>query len=259
MRSRSQNIVVSPRVRLLLAFSAIVIGACNSFAHTKGHIICRQELTTSKRTELSLQLRAITGWPTLAFDDAGVLSAGEQAVAVGGSRSARELINAALSGPSLLILEDASNRSDIAFLRVIPGRWIGTSNANPPAFVVQIDFADFDHLSGDREARKSFNVAWGLLHEIDHVVHGSPDPTILEETGECEDHINRMRSECNLPLRLEYFFTDFPHTGLNDFATRLVRIPFERAADPDSKRKRYWLIWDATVIGGLNQLMADLR
>jgi hypothetical protein len=152
-----------------------------------------------------------------------------------------------------VIIEDASNSSAVAFCRVIPGRWKSAASTSPPAFVVQIDFADFDQLVGDARALDAFNVGWGLLHELDHIAHDSPDAVLLSETGECEAHINQMRRECNLPERARYFSTLMPGTSESTFATRLVRLAFEQRQPEVNKKKRYWLVWDATMVGGLEQ------
>jgi hypothetical protein len=214
-------------------------------------VVCREQLALVKRAELASKLRAITGWPEIEFDESGTLRVGS-AAAVGGSQSARGLLNKAISGSSVLILEDASDRPDVVFCRVVPGRWTNGAAKNPDAFVVLIDFADFDHLMGDAEALRSFNVGWGFLHEIDHVVNDSPDPAMPGTAGDCEDQINQMRRECNLPLRTDYFFTFFPHTEASNFRTRLVRLAFDQKDQPTTKRRRYWLIWDATLVGGVD-------
>jgi hypothetical protein len=60
-----------------------------------------------------------------------------------------------------------------------------------------------------------------------------------------------MRRECNLPLRTDYFFTFFPHADRSDFKTRFVRLAFEQEDHASMKHRRYWLIWDATLVGGL--------
>jgi hypothetical protein len=170
---------------------------------------------------------------------------------VGGSASARALLTAAVYGPNILILEDASNRLDVVFCQVIPGRWSGSDSQHPPVYVVLIDFADFDHLMGDQPALAAFDVGWGLLHEIDHAVNDSSDPSKLGRIGDCEDHVNQMRRELDLPERADYFFNFFPHTEFSDFSTRFVRLGFYRKDEPLHKHHRYWLMWDATVVGGL--------
>ena len=120
--------------------------------------------------------------------------------------SARALLSKAVAGESLIVLEDASGRPDVGFCRVVPGRLKHDSASQVPVYVVLIDFKDFHQLTGDEEARAAFDVGWGLLHEIDHVVSESEDPKTTNVVGECEDHINMMRREVGLPLRANYFF-----------------------------------------------------
>jgi hypothetical protein len=44
------------------------------------------------------------------------------------------------------------------------------------------------------------------------------------------------------------------------FRTRLVRIAFEEPLAAANKKKRYWVVWDANVIGGQEQnAIAALR
>jgi hypothetical protein len=218
----------------------------------RNHVIAREDLSLAQREQLATELRRITGFPGLKFDDNGILSEGSRS-ALGGSESARELVANAISGRSVVVIEDASHRSDVAFCRVIPGRWKKNVAGSPPVFVVQIDFADFDQLVGDECALEAFNVGWGLLHELDHVVNDDADATSLGETGECEAHINQMRRECNLPQRADYFSTLLPLSTDSAFMTRFVRLAFEQQSPPTNKKKRYWVIWDANVVGGLDQ------
>jgi NAD(P)-dependent dehydrogenase (short-subunit alcohol dehydrogenase family) len=218
---------------------------------SRNNVVCREELSPARREELATKLRKITGLPDLKFDDEGILRFTGDSSAIG-SESAKELLAKASNGSNVVVIEDATNRSDVAFCRVLPGRWKDNSKGNPPVFIVQIDFADFDQVVGDERALEAFNVGWGFLHELDHIVNDSPDATSLGDTGECEAHINQMRRECDLPERTDYFSTLSPLAANTTFATRLVRLAFEEQK-PAAKKKRYWLIWDANVVGGLEQ------
>ena len=229
-------------------------------ADNQSHILCRDNISITRRNELAAKLRKITGWSDLHFDRFGGLQGG-QTVSVGGSRTAREFIARVMRGPAVVVLEDASKSPDVAFSRVGPGRWTKESDARPTAFVVQIDFSDFEQVTGDKRALEAFNVGWGLLHELDHAVNDSTDTSVLNEAGECEAHINQMRRECNLPERANYYFTPLPATSDPIFITRLVRLGFEQEQASSNKKKRYWVVWDANAVGGLNDLMqiASLR
>jgi hypothetical protein len=251
VRSGTRSRVVSAPATIGCICAALLLCPATLLSSEKApsKIICREELSASKRTELEKKLRASTGWPQLAFDSAGALHSGDQVA--GGSKTARELLGKALSGPNVVILEDASNRADVVFCRVIPGRFTSNAASMPPAFVVQIDFADFDHLMGDAAALSAFDVGWGLLHEIDHVVNDSLDAEVAGHTGECELHINQMRRECNLPERADYFFNYLPHAEEGPFLTKFVRLAFEWRTTPTGRRRRYWVTWDAALVGGL--------
>ena len=223
----------------------------------RNHVVIRDNVSAAHRQQLTTKLRAITGLADLKFDRDGFLRQGNSQPA-GGSLSARELIANAISGRNVVVIEQATNSAEVAFCRVIPGRWKKNPANSPPAFVIQIDFADFDQLMGNERALEAFNVGWGLLHELDHIVNDSPDATSLAETGECETHLNQMRRECDLPRRAAYFSTLLPLSADGNFRTRFVRLAFEEQQSPANKTKRYWVIWDANVVGGLepNQLAA---
>lgn len=222
--------------------------------------MCRDNISSARRKELAAKLRRITGWSDLDFDHSGELQGGHES-APGGSKTAREFLSSVMRGPALVVLEDASKNPDVAFCRVNPGRWTKDSAGKPAAYVVQIDFSDFEYVTGDERALAAFDVGWGLLHELDHIVNDSPDPTSLGDAGECEAHINQMRRECNLPQRADYYFTLLPLTADPVFITRLVRLGFEQEQAPHNKKKRYWIVWDANAVGGLDvqKQIASLR
>ena len=241
MRSKIQNVL------LVVAFLSAT--ALSTFA-ADGRVILKPDVSRSHREELVTSLRAITGLTNLKFDATGVLRLdGEPSTR--GSESARTLLSKALTGPNVIVIEDASSRSDVGFARVVRGRWLRGDSTNPPAFVVLIDFTDFRRLSGDAEARAAFDAGWGLLHEIDHVVRGSEDSKDAGIVGDCEDHINQMRLELGLPVRADYFFSRAYLNADPNFSARYVRLSFERRNETSSETKRYWLVWDATTVGGL--------
>lgn len=242
-----------------LCFCSVVF--CSESSGPKrlaGAIICRTEIDQEQREELAGKLRKITGWPDLKFDGSGVLRQGAQNP-VGGSKSARELLAKVMLGTNAIVLEDASRKSDVVFMRVVPGEW--KTKSGPPAFVIQIDFVDFEHVIGDPPALQAFDVGWGLLHELDHIANDSLDATSFGETGECESRINQMRLECKLPQRVDYFYTLSPLTSNTTFATKLVRLAFEDVSLSTGKKRRYWIVWDANLVGGLDpqKALAELR
>ena len=219
-------------------------------AFASNHVVVREDVSNGKREELAQKLRMITGWSSLTFDRDGALRFGSEQNQPG-SQSARDLLAQAVNGDYYIVIEDASSRTDVAFCRVVPARFRTQDATKLRAFVVLIDFTDFRQLLGDAEARAAFDVGWGFLHEIDHVVADSKDAEEQGLPGECEDHSNVMRSELGLPLRVEYFFTESHLKANREFRTRLVKLAFEQYDLSKSRTRRYWLMWDSAVVGGL--------
>jgi hypothetical protein len=135
----------------------------------------------------------------------------------------------------------------------VPGKWSNENSSQPPAYVILIDFTDFEQIVGDKEARASFHVGWGLLHELDHVVSDTADSESEADLGECEVHINAMRKEVGLPVRASYFFKASSLKTDPNFRSRFVRLPFEQRDTASNKTKRYWLTWDAAIVGGVTK------
>ncbi len=213
-------------------------------------VVLRESVSQVQRDELVRRLRAITGWSELSFDDDGVLQLGNTGP-VSGSISARNLLSRAVSGERFILFEDASSRKDVVFCRVVLGKFLRELPTEREVYVVLIDFDDFRQVSGDKQAFAAFDVGWAVLHEIDHVVHESEDPEHDTSAGDCEGHINSMRRELGLPLRNSYFFTFVPVNHDATFVSRFVRLGFDEVNPTSTKRKRYWLIWDAAIVGGL--------
>lgn len=227
----------------------LLVSAIPVLAATKENVVARKNISKPNREELALRLRTITGWSDLDFNADGALKIGH-AGPKEGSKSARDLLNRAFSGNRVILLEDASSRKDVVFCRVVQGVLHDPSITSSEVYVVLIDFADFDQVSGDKPARAAFDVGWAVLHEVDHVVEDSEDP-LENVTGDCESHINQMRRELGLPTRNSYFYSFLPIKNDGILVSRFVRLGFDSDTANPSKRKRYWLIWDAAVVGGL--------
>lgn len=229
---------------LLICLSTLPV-----FANTNA-VVVRDDVAANDRESLVQKLRKITGWQDLRFDSSGLLQPGTREP-IKGSVGARELLSKAVAGPNVIVLEDASSRTDVAFCQVVEAHSVRPSSSVGPIFVVRIDFEDFERVMGDKEARAAFDVGWAVLHEIDHVVRGSVDPASHSSVGDCEESINQMRLEVGLPVRTDYFFSSLPHTPDSHLVSRLVRIRFEEVRTRN-KVKSYWIIWDAAVVGGLS-------
>jgi hypothetical protein len=247
---------------VIVAWCVTLFISSGATAKSVSHVMLRDNVSHEHRDQLLNKLQKITGWTMLRFTADGELSL-EGSQIVDGSKSARNLLAKAISGNDVIVLEDASSRADVAFCRVVPGRWLSGNADKPDAYVVLIDFTDFEQIVGDEQARAAFDIGWAVLHELDHVVMNSEDADaetadVNEHIGECEAHINRMRDELGLPLRTNYFFTASALKADPNFNTRFVRLPFEQK-DPSSRRvKRYWLTWDFTAVGGFSSSLNRL-
>lgn len=253
------SIIARNGCRVVILLVSLASCAAAETEQSPSNIVCRKQLSVQLQDQMARRLREITGWPNLKFDSNGTLQVGA-GEPVGGSKSARDLVAKLIHGPDFVALEEANNRSDVVFSRLVSARWIQGSVDKPPAHIVLIDFADFKHVMGDKRGLDAFNVGWVLLHEFDHIATDSDDAAAGDEIGECEDHINQMRRECHLPQRADYFFTPFPLSPDSDFPTRFVRLSFFEN-DANQNKQRYWLIWDAALVGGLEKMkqIAALR
>lgn len=249
-KTTAYNLAFVAKAICVLFFAAIFSSTLSAGQKTSS-IVVRPELSVEKRKVLEEKLQAITGLTSLKFDGEGFLHF-ENYSPSSGSQTAREFLIGASNDKRLMVIEDASNRKDVVFCQVVKGRWVSDAANKPDVFVIEIDFADFDRLIGDKQILLAFNEGWGLLHEISHVVNDSFDAKHKDELGECEVFINQMRRECGLAERAEYFHTFHPAAVRSDFSTRLVRIGFDWHRPNTNKKKRYWLTWDASLVGGLD-------
>src|SRR5688572_2266990 len=233
------------------AFLIVFLSAVSSLAATTDKLVISDTVSSAHREELLRRLRKITGWTNLTFDKEGALQeSAEQSH--GGSASARDLLTRALSVSGMIVLEDASSRKDVVFCKVVSGKPDPQLAIAGEVHVVQIDFTDFRQVSGDKQALAAFDVGWAVLHEIEHVVDDSEDPRQVGSAGDCESHINKMSRELGLRVRNSYFYTFLPISDDRKLVGGVVRLGFDEESGPASMQRRYWLIGDAAVVGGLS-------
>ena len=255
MNPSTQHNLSLKRLNLCLVIVILIVGAAPVVA-APDRVVVRESISQSQRDELTTRLRAITGWSEMAFNHDGALQL-SNTDPVNGSVSARDLLKRAVSGNRVILFEDASSRKDVVFCRVVLGKFLHELPADPEVYVVLIDFEDFRRVIGDKQARAAFDVGWAVLHEIDHVVQDSQDPEHDTSAGDCEAHINNMRRELGVPVRISYFFSFLPLKNDANLVSRFVRLGFDQIDSASTKTKRYWLIWDAAIVGGLNPECAE--
>lgn len=191
---------------------------------------------------LTESLRRITGLTDIGFSQDGSLSLGDTSMTDGGSAAARELLLRVLRSGIVFIIEDHSGSETVNFGQLDKGE-IHTHASRPGRVVVQrarLDFADFCEMQASREVRATFDEGFTLLHELLHGL-GYTDPPDRKDIGECEEIVNRARTELGLLIRDRYFGDPVRLTT----GVTTVRLRFRSpATDTDEAgRERHYLFF----------------
>ncbi len=229
-----------------------------------------RRLNERQLQRLQESLRQKSGFVELGFDRQGALTLGNRQNIAGGSATARALLQAAVDSPNLYELESHERSLEIAFARLvgIANRQTDPTSVRTTIHLLQLDFADFNHLDCARRAKASFDIGIALLHELAHGVLKLQDPPgDTDQIGDCDAHINQIRRELQLPERLYY------HPGIS--VTRIsgakgivcARLVFvERVAANSKPSAEYSLTWlpsqvapNARNIVGLQQGLLAAR
>ncbi len=147
-----------------------------------------------------------SGFVEMSFDEQGKLRLGNRQHTVGGSATARMLLMAAVDSTNFFELESHDRSNDVAFARIYEyqDRVIDNTGKRISDYKVQLDFDDFNQLSGSNEAKATFDLGIALLHELTHGVLKLQDTLDVDQIGECDAHVNQIRRELHLPERLYY-------------------------------------------------------
>jgi hypothetical protein len=223
----------------------------------------KQRLSAKQMKEVLESLRAKTGWRELSFDEEGFLVCPAPDDFEGGSAAARRLLSEAMASQQAYDLEAHNLTSEVVFARLaVPIAYESRRTGERiDAYPVQIDFADFNRLSGDREALRAFDVGLVILHELAHGVWALRDAQAsAEELGECETYINSIRRELALPERQTYQAKVRSRLqqstgGTTYFAELLFARTVEKNGKP--KQERFFLQWEAGAAGRLPALLNE--
>ncbi len=189
-------------VLLLLALSVTTLAHVATGVRNSTGVL---RLTAAQLQQVQTSLRQKSGFAELGFDAQGVLTLGNREHLEGGSVTARALLMAAVDGTNRYELENHEHSPDVAFARLWAGEIYETADQRMDIYQLQLDFADFNWLSGPREARESYDMGINVLHELAHGVLQLRDPKgAMDQIGDCDAHINQMRRELSLPERLYY-------------------------------------------------------
>jgi len=197
-------------------------------------------------------LREKTGFAEMQFDGDGFLTLGDRTNFTGGSETARQALIATQNMKGVVELETAPLRSKVSFGRIanlitFQNR---TTGQRIDACSVQIDFADFSLLRGDKLAMAAFDLGFVILHELGHAALDLRD-TYDGSPGDCEVMVNRVRRELNLPerqtyLALVYQTVKSPSLGVTKQAELIFTKNGGKAGD---KQQKFHLNWEAKLVG----------
>ena len=113
-------------------------------------------------------------------------------------------------------------------------------------YQVRIDFSDFKHVTGDREAIDAYSIGIAVLHEFDHNLYGETKdkPNGLNDPGPVENnYINPIREQLGLAQRATY--DAVPVGGaLKEVYRGYVQVRFTLNG------KDKFLRWQDNVVGG---------
>jgi hypothetical protein len=215
-------------------------------------------------------LRDKTGFLEMGFDEAGFLTLGDRTKFTGGSATARALLSAAVDVRHAIDLEEHSRSPKVAFARTaMPVVYCQFSSGKRiEVYPLEIDFSDLLYLRGDRDAIAAFDLGFIILHELGHAALGLRDYSSNGEgPGECEEFINRIRREMNLPERQTYIARTYsaPTTSITLSRSREAELVFARTIEKQgrTKQERLNLRWEALKVGPIThvptQSMARIR
>lgn len=270
LEGRFQRSIVLARHRAFVQtyFLAMIVGAmcypmgCPAMAAIKDSLRYQSGVRNSvehglnpKQIEKLLKsLREKTGFTEMRFDETGFLRLGDRSMPAGGSATARELLIAAVDRACAIDLESHDRSSRIAFAQLgKPLVFISlATGARIEVNPIEIDFSDFAHLRGDKAVLAAFDVGFVVLHELAHAVLGLHDLTDeANGPGECEEYVNRIRRELDLPERQNYIAQTHRVRSLGS-GTPLsqAELLFTRMAEQEGRAKKqsFNLTWDAESV-----------
>ena len=193
---------------------------------------------------LELSLRRITGFGGLQFGSDGLLTLGESSMIEGGSAEARQILRTVVSSGSTFVVEDYSGSRSVTFGQAASEQiHEDRDGSSSRLWRLRLDFDDFREMAASPQVRAAFDEGLTFFHELLHGL-GYKDASHVRELGECEEIVNRVRSELGLPFRDQYYGDAWRITnGLTS-----VRLRFRSVVwNGDSARlKSHYLVFMVT-------------
>jgi SPOR domain len=194
--------------------------------------------------ELLTSLRNISGFKDLDFDDHGFLLLGDRVE--GGSEIARVLLRAAANSTEIIEIESLESSDIVVFGSTVTAEYTNSAKGRVSHNRIQLDFNDFKSLRGDIRSRIAFDPGFVFLHELTHGVWKLSDDNRFGGVGECEEYINQIRRELNLPERAHYHFK-VRKVAPGSEEGELIFV--QRSDSKSQKREVMKLTWDNTAVG----------
>lgn len=239
--------------------SASESNASNSLRYQSGvRNSPEHQLKPTQLAALLESLRRKSGFQEMHFDEVGFMRLGDRTQFAGGSAAARELLIAAVDRAKAIDLENHDRSSKIAFARLAkPISFTSrATGAQIDVYPIEIDFSDFWHLRGDRQAIEAFDIGFVVMHELAHAALGLRDALVNgQEPGECEEFINLIRRDLGVPERQSYAAKTFGKVMLaTQKPSRQAELLF--AYSPGQGKTRPQLLnlnWEAERVGAVRQ------
>ncbi|MFN0108013.1 MAG: hypothetical protein ACKVZH_04095 [Blastocatellia bacterium] len=247
---------------LLLSLIAwLIVSGTNLMAmDIKGAGIWRSEesghkLTESHEQQLLQNLKRITGLSELRFSENGQFQFGAATGSDGGSATARQVLQRAIDSGFVFLIEDHNESPTVNFGQMDEGTLYEDESTKRRflAWRIRLDFDDFRKIGASREVRESFSIGFTFLHELLHGL-GHRDAQAIEEIGECEELVNKVRLELELPTRDQYFAEQLRITG-NYFT---LRLRF-RSHSRQKKQYLFFLVPPGGVVAELAESVIKAR
>ena len=215
-----------------------------------------RKLSAAQLNAVLTSLREKTGLLEMRFDENGFLTLGDRTKFSGGSGVARALLYAVASMTRVVELESHMRSPKVAFARIAnpTDYYHHSSGTRISVLSLEIDFSDFSRLRGAPQALAAFDLGFVILHELGHSAFGLRDPAgDPQGLGDCEEMINRIRRELNLPERQTYVAQTrlTQAVGYGRAATMVAELVFARAVEKQGRMRveRFYLNWEASAVG----------
>ena len=215
----------------------------------------KRKLNAKQLETVLKSLREKTGFLEINFDENGFLNLGDRTKFDGGSATARSLISAATESGRAIDLEAHNSSANVAFARL--ARPVIFQNRSSGAMIdvypMELDFNDFKKLRGDGKVLAAFDIGFVIMHELGHAVLKLSDSVeSVNDVGECEEFINRIRRELNLPRRLNYIAKTIksPMT-MTRASGEMAELIFSYSDEfqENAKTQKSYLRWEAYAVG----------